>query len=208
MKKIAIASLLVMVLASSPVSAADALPCPHGSAGCSSKSSTSWYGYQPMLADAAVLGLLTGSFLTFRMGRFDLCFAGPRCPQTPRPDNTLSNTLLISAATTFALASPTMHAMHGHWGKAGASLALRAAPLVVGVAIAGGASTGGAQDRERGLLVFGAGLAVVGPIAAMVIDDAFLAREPVLAKDATSLRVVPTIDLVQRGAGIAMGGAF
>lgn len=152
-------------------------------------SETRWYGYQPLVADGVALSLFAASVATYEpmpCGLFEDC---------ARPDNTASSSFLIAGALVYAFASPTIHALHGHWGKAGGSLGLRLGAPLVGLAV------GSATTAEAGALT-----ASLGALAAMVVDDVFLARETI--RKAPSLSVAPTYDAKTERFGLAVGGEF
>jgi hypothetical protein len=163
------------------------------------KPSTSWYGYQPLIADGVSVGLLAASLMTLKLGKLDLCLDDQNCDRdtSPPPDNTTSTALFASGAIAYAFASPTIHAIHGHWGKAGLSLGLRALPIAIGVPVAAGRDTAAA----------GSAILLVGALAAMVADDIFIAREPSKAP-AAAFSVAPTFDAKNGGAGLAAAGTF
>jgi hypothetical protein len=79
------------------------------------------------------------------------------------------------------LGGPIVHAAHGHWGRAGASLGLRVGAPLAGVSLGAGlgvASGGGGKGALDGIVyaIVGAGL---GYVAAAAVDIVYLAREDV-----------------------------
>jgi hypothetical protein len=120
---------------------------------------------------------------------------------SPRREHTASGALLGTAAVTFVFASPSIHALHGHWGKAAASLGLRAIPLAIGVPLM--------SDPRPHDTTWGIGLTVLvtGGLAAMIVDDAILAREPV-KPPARAFTVAPTFDTANKGGGLSAVGTF
>src|SRR5438552_8266040 len=70
-----------------------------------------WYGWQPLIADAAAAGLFVGGLATERYEVADLGLAG------------------------FALASPIIHGAHRHGVKAVGALALRVALPITGALV-------------------------------------------------------------------------
>ena len=169
---------------------------------------TKSYAYQPIIADAAAVTLTSAGVvaavssmkLSDLCGLFDERDERGDCPQKPRSDFTASAALLVSGALTYAFASPTIHAAHGHWDKAGLSFGMRMAPVLAGAALM--------ARGEGDLPMVGLGVLVTGVVAAMVVDAAVLAREPVKTAAATGFVVAPTIDAKNGGAGITASATF
>ena len=124
-----------------------------------------WYGWQTLAVDGASLGTLA--------------LAG----ETAGHDSSMSNVLLWSSISGYALGGPIVHAAHGQWGTALADLGLRAGAVAAGAAIgyAVGAASGtemcGAQpcwvQPPLTGLVLGA---AAGVVTASVVDAAVLGR--------------------------------
>src|SRR5689334_1483418 len=75
----------------------------------------SWYGYQTLAADGLAitmtgLGVQSAIHESTRSGRSS--------------SHTTSQMLLVGGSLTYLFAAPTVHALHGHWGKAGGSFGL------------------------------------------------------------------------------------
>ena len=165
---------------------------------------TRWYGYQPLITDSVAVTLTTAGVVKAltEIGPIDLCGvfdSRTPCHSAPPPDHTVSTTLLVSGVVTYAFASPTIHAAHGHWDKAGLSLGLRAAPI----ALAAPLLASGSDGTQR----VGGGVLLVGLVAAMAVDDILIAREP-KEENAAAFTLAPTFDAKNGGAGLAVGGTF
>jgi len=161
---------------------------------------TRWYGYQPLITDSVAVTLTTAGVLKAltEIGPIDLCGdfdSRTPCHSAPPPDHTVSTTLLVSGVVTYAFASPTIHAIHGHWDKAGLSLGLRAAPIALAAPLLASGSDG-TQRVGGGVLV-----------AAMVVDDILIAREPT-KETAAAFTLAPTFDAKNGSAGLAAAGTF
>ena len=121
-------------------------------------------------------------------------------PDSPPPtddcDNTTSKILLVSGMAVYGLGGPISHAAHGHWDKAGLSLGLRAAPVMLGSALS-------AADAPR------TGMAVLfgGMVAMAVFDDVVIANDEVTTRD-PSVSVVPSFDPTTRTGALVFAGAF
>ncbi len=156
---------------------------------------TRWYGYEPALTDGVALGLMVGALATWH---FCLSFSDE--PPAPECSNTASNQFVAASGATYLFAPPLIHALNGHWDKAGLSLGLRGAPLL----LAWGASA--AQDN-RGSSSISAALVVGGTFAAMIIDDAWLSRDTV-PKPSVAWYAAPAFDPKNRSASLTAGGTF
>lgn len=167
---------------------------------------TESYGYQPLIGDVVATTLTAAGLVKAlsEIGPIDLCgtFSERQdCPHRPSPDHTLSTALLTSGVATYFLASPIIHAAHGHWGKAGLSLGLRAAPIALAAPLLANEDTTGA-----GALVLLGGIG-----AAMVIDWTLIANEetkPESSPPARGVSLSPTFDARNGGAGLAAVGTF
>jgi hypothetical protein len=118
-----------------------------------------WYGWQPMLTDAASVTFMLGSI-----------------KYVSRPA-----ALLSLGVGGYVLGSPTVHAAHGNWGRAGVSLGLRVGLPTLGFVIAAKATSrrhGQFSDHEMSGGIVGAAL---GVIAAAVIDYAWLSKQTISA---------------------------
>jgi len=143
----------------------------------------SWYGYQSLALDgtAFVLSMVGVS-------KIEWCpFGGPS--EACGSDNRAANRYLVGAVLLYGLGGPTVHALHGHWPRAGFSLMARAAPFLAPLLLP--------QDRAGGFFALGA-------LGAIILDDAFMAHEP--AKPLFS--VVPTYHPLTRTRGLALAGTF
>lgn len=163
------------------------------------RAKTSWYGYQALIADVGVVALTTAGGVQALSESY--CFASS-CLGTPRRDHTASESLLGTAAVMFLFASPTIHAVHGQWGNAAASLGLRALPIAIAVPLM-------ADPRPHtSTWPMGAAVLVAGGLAAMIVDDAAVAREPVTKETARVVAVAPTVDAQSRAGGVVAVGTF
>lgn len=150
--------------------------------------SRSWYGYQTLATDGIAL----------TMGGLGLQAAlAEGLNDNKATSHATSRLLLVGGGLTYLFAAPTVHALHGHWGKAGGSFALRGAPVALGATLAAGG------DGMAGL---GAGVIVVGMLAAMVIDSAVIANESTPPPPKVS--VAPTFDPKNRAPGVAFAATF
>jgi hypothetical protein len=158
-----------------------------------------WYGWQSLLVDGASVSLLAVDGALISMAaRGDATFdAGA--------------TLLVLAPGVlggfgYLLGGPVVHWAHGKVGTGFLSLGLRVvAPLAglgVGALIPGVA---GYDNTVGGLIGTGAGAG-----AAMVIDDTLLAHETTTprASSRSAIRIAPTWDARQHGAGLKVIGTF
>jgi len=116
-----------------------------------------WYGYQVAAPDAVGWGFVLVGAGSETWGAVALGVGG------------------------IVLGGPIVHAAHGHWGRAGASLGLRIGAPLVGATLGGGlglAASSGGKDALDAIVtaIIGAG---VGYVAAAAIDIIYLAREDV-----------------------------
>jgi hypothetical protein len=121
--------------------------------------------------------------------------------------------LVYPGLATYTLGPPIVHAARGHWGKAGASFALRAGSLliltgavVVSLQDAGcdAGSTSSGCGGTNPLLYLGA-LAIP---AAVAIDAAVVANEDVPPREVAQWHWSPWLDARARAGGMALQGAF
>jgi hypothetical protein len=161
---------------------------------------THWYGWQTLSVDGAVLvaGLL---------------------PITTS-DKSINTALVSGWYSAYSLGTPIVHWAHGHMGKGFASLGMRlvgpfaGAILGAGVGLAAGADFGATNGHGDALYVstgdrlIQAG-AILGIIAPMVIDAAFLAREPEKERSPSGgLQLTGGPTLLRGGGGFSGGGTF
>lgn len=115
-----------------------------------------WYGYQVAAPD------IVGSLLVV---------AGVQSETGPA---------IALGAGGMLLGGPIVHAAHGHWGRAGASLGLRVGGPFLGAILGGALGAGGKSGKGAldGIVyaIVGAGL---GYVAAAAFDIAYLAYEDV-----------------------------
>jgi len=152
-----------------------------------------WYGWQTLLADTGVLTLAIG------LGghvdeRNDVAVIGA----------------VVAGLSAFALSGPVVHAAHGHWGKAGGSLALRGGLLLLGGGLGFAAGQDScaqyAYDHEGCGVGYGAAGLVIGGLLAIIADSAILARDqvPVPARSEPAVAFTP----LRGGGGLALIGRF
>lgn len=137
-----------------------------------------WYGWQTLAAD---IGAVT---LTLVLG----------ANVDERNDAAVIGTAALGA-TAFLLGGPIVHAAHGHWDKAGISLALRAGLvlLAAGVGAAIGADACGQYHYDHEFCAEGYALAgaVIGAGAAVIVDAA-LGSDEIATRAASTPRVAFT----------------
>lgn len=155
-----------------------------------------WYGYQTLAADGIAV-VMTG------LGVKSLGHEG----FGSQASHTTSEFLLVTGGLTYLFAAPTIHALHGHWGKAGASLGLRTAPIALCAAIVGAGSTGATNHGREKASVVGGAVLFLGIVAAMVIDSSVVANESTpIAEPKASL--TPTYDPKTETAGLSFAATF
>jgi hypothetical protein len=142
-----------------------------------------WYGWQIGAADALVIGALSIDVASRSQGA--------------------SNEVGIPCVTAFLVAGPIIHAAHGRWGGAAASVAYRILFPLVGT-FSGGSQQGDWSNRgaARGM--------IAGMIAASLLDVG-LAWRPLFrdqGRPATSPAVVPVFIPNPSGNAIGLGGTF
>jgi hypothetical protein len=139
-----------------------------------------WYGYQTVISD-----FLSTSVFFSGAASFDLCIS------VFGPDRTCHNEipamLILGGMAGYTFGGPVIHAAHGHWDKAGYSLALRVVPIAGAIGIGSALDAGGATP----LLVGGAAL------TGMVLDSALLGYETI-AIDAPKVSLAPYYDTKSR----------
>lgn len=152
-----------------------------------------WYGWQTLLADAGAI-TLTIALTTNADERDDAAVIGA----------------FVIGASAFALGGPIVHGAHGHWGKAGVSLALRVGLSLIGGAI--GAAIGAdscsqyVYDHEGCAIGYGAVGLIAGGTAAVIVDAAVLARELVPAPPHDHVMFV--FHPSRSGGGLTLVGRF
>ena len=179
----ALGAAILTLLVSSSASAGEPAETP-------AKPETVWYGWQPLIADGATVALATAGAVQA---------LGESYTEGPRREHIASQALLGSAAVTFLFASPTIHAFHGQWGKAAISLGLRTLPVAVAVPLMSESSPHG------GTWGMGMGVLLAGGLAALIIDDAVLAREP---KEPPSRTLAAAPMITKDSGGLMAVGTF
>lgn len=148
-----------------------------------------WYGWQTLATDGVsftMMGLGFGSLIH-------------ETTWSHSSDNhATSGLLMATGAAGYLFGAPTVHALHGHWGKAGASLALRGGPIALGSGII---ATGG--DRASAV---GGGVIFLGVLAALIVDSAVVANEDVVPAPRAAL--APTYDPRSRAGGVSLAAEF
>jgi hypothetical protein len=124
--------------------------------------------------------------------------------------------LMLAGLGTYLIGGPTVHFVQHRTRTGFASLAVRGgAPLALGLtgAVAGAVigskmSCGGGGDHDDcGLVGLAVGFLVgfaSGGLAAMVVDDAFLARRPAAPPRRFAVTMTPTYQPVTGQAGVAL----
>jgi hypothetical protein len=151
---------------------------------------TRWYGYQTLITDGVALGLFAGAISTFRF-----CFSwgsshGSSC------DNSTSEMLAVGSFVAYGFGAPVVHGAHGHWGKAGISLGMRAASI--------GLTAGLASQRANEMA---APILISSFLTVVALDSALLANEEV-EPEAPSFTLAPAYDPRTRAGGLVATGAF
>jgi hypothetical protein len=157
---------------------------------------TRWYGYQGALLDVASVGLLVGAAATWKLclgGLFD----GNASSSSSSCDNGTSYALATASLAFYGLGAPVVHAAHGHWDKAGLSLGLRAAPMLLWLPFS-------ANGRDAASI---AGMFAIGALFVMIIDCVGLGREEI-EPASSGLRVSAAIDSRTHGGVLLVGNAF
>ncbi len=157
---------LVVVLFASRTAAADE---PEADEPKPANVTREWYGWQTLATDGvsfAAMGMGFGSFIH-------------EMNSNRTGDNHATSILLTGAGFGgYIFGAPTVHAAHGHWGKAGASFGMRTGPLalcgVIAAASAGQNSNSHAAAGACAVLLF------FGTIATVAVDSAIIAREDVV----------------------------
>lgn len=145
-----------------------------------------WYGGTMFVLDGAAIGLAVGGFA--------------------REDPYL----FLSGYTTYVFGGPTVHLWEQRPSAALASFALRAAPLVLAAPLLEGAfrENAGAEGNDgscREQCSMFMLLTTLGPVVAMVIDDAVWAHHPERASAGTW---APTLHVGQRAVSAGVVGQF
>ena len=127
-----------------------------------------WYGWQTMIADAGAVGLTAAGF-------------GIAAAADGRSKAGVN--VVYAGLGAFVFGGPIVHAAHGHWAKAGGSLALRLGLPVLLWAAAFSAGLGSCDDPDGGCgaEVLGAFAGLAGVVLAVWLDAGLLARERVAA---------------------------
>jgi hypothetical protein len=115
------------------------------------------------------------------------------------------------SAVSFSFGPPLVHLLHGHPKRALASLGIRtlAGGLAVGAIVWD--LTANYCDPDGGHCdgpVLGLTVGAMAILAAMVVDDAVLARDTVPAQPSVIHSLVPAVGIGQRAALLSLGGRF
>ncbi len=136
---------------------------------------THWYGWQTLLSDGAALALFGAAASDGGSG------------------------VATASVGMYALGGPSVHAVHGTFGKAAARLGVRLGFPRVGAAVLSAGKDG--WDAVGGIVIGGG----IGILAAIALDAAWLARERVQVQEPA---VTPTLLLSRNGASVGMAGVF
>jgi hypothetical protein len=156
-----------------------------------------WYGWQTLLTDAGAITLTIA--LTASADEHD--------------DAAVIGAFVIGASA-FALGAPIVHVAHGHWGKAGISLALRLGLSLIGGAIGAGVGADSCSqyvyDHEGCAVGYGVLGLIAGATTALIVDAAGLAREPAPAPAPVPARNDPVFVFtpLRSGGGLTLVGRF
>jgi hypothetical protein len=144
---------------------------------------TYWYGWQTLTSDAAAL--------TFAVTAGAVSGSGDGAAEA----------FAYTSAATYVFGGPILHAAHENWGRALGSLGLRLGAPIVGAILGAGLEDCSGGDSCSGAAVgFVAGLG-----AAIAIDAAVLAREPVREGQ---LAVIPVVSTGKNGSWVGVSGRF
>jgi hypothetical protein len=162
---------------------------------------TNWYGWQTLASDGTAIAL----WATALAANDAVYTASQRSTY-----QTVANVAALAGFGVYAFGGPIVHARRGHVDKFGSSLLLRLGLPVAGL-LGGGAlgwaacGKGNQEDIPCPAVTGAIGLAA-GGLAAMVIDAAVVAREPVTGAGARFVQplVLPTAG----GAAFALAGRF
>jgi hypothetical protein len=158
---------------------------------------TRWYGAPAVAADVTEVALLC-AVTKYASDNWGAPGAKPG-----------AGLLLVSTLVSGAV----VHGLHHHGARAAGSIAMRAGAMLVGVLGTVGYVFGRSCSTENGLCpndhptIFAVLLA--GPsLAAMALDDAFLAREPVPAAAPAETSWTPTLRIQSGLALLGVGASF
>ena len=155
---------------------------------------TRWYGWQTLTADASAVGMLG---LALALDDGSGYSSGPPA-------------LVLASLGTIVFGGPAIHAAHGHWSKAGFSLALRLGAPLLGWAVGFGLGQEPCgqymYDHEGCATGYAAIGALFGLVTAVALDAALLGREQVRA----SSRQQPTVGFtpLRGGGGLSLSTRF
>jgi hypothetical protein len=153
-----------------------------------------WYGWQPLIADGASTALLVaGTVFVVRAAA---------------SDTSASSVVLLAPVSLgvlgYLFAAPTIHWAHGRVGTGFASLALRALAPLAGVGMGALVQGVAGHDNTSGGIVGG----LVGATAAIVVDDAVLARETVVTRPVATMSLTPSVDRERRAGLLTFRATF
>lgn len=153
-----------------------------------------WYGWQPLIADGAATALIvTGTVFVVRAAA---------------SDTSESSVVLLAPLSLgvlgYLFAAPIIHWAHGRVGTGFASLALRAVGPLAGVGLGALVQGVAGHDNTAGGIVGG----LVGATAAVVVDDAVLARETVVTRPVATMSIAPGVDRERRAGLLTLHGTF
>lgn len=153
-----------------------------------------WYGWQTLATDGV-------SFTMMGLGLGSAIHEGS---SSRTGDNHATSALLLGTGFAgYLFAAPTVHAAHGHWGKAAGSFGMRSGPLAVCAALAVAGSNGDSAGAACGIIVF------FGVIAAVAVDSAVLAREDVVPPPpAPQVSLAPSYDPKSQTGSVSFAATF
>lgn len=146
------------------------------------RESTRWYGWQTLLTDGAALTFL------FAVATADRA--------------STEEAFVAASVGTYLLGGPIVHAGHGNWGRAVGSLGLRVGAPMLGAGVGSALEdcSGGDFCGLAGAVFGGA----VGLLAAVTIDSAAIARDPVRE----TAPIVPVVRTGKNGTWVGVSGRF
>lgn len=155
---------------------------------------TRWYGWQTLAADVGAVAL------TFALG----------ANVDDSNEGAVVGTAILGT-TAFLFGGPIVHAAHGHWEKAGISLALRGGLALLGGAIGAGigADACGQYQYDHEFCAEGYALsgALLGAAAAVIVDAAMAVdHKPIAERPALVPRAGFT--LLRGGGSLSLAAKF
>jgi hypothetical protein len=143
---------------------------------------TRWYGGTAVGIDSAALGLIALTVAT----------------KSPAP--------AVIGVLAYPFSGMVVHAIHRRGAQAVLSVLLRLSAVALGATL--DVECTSPSGKSTACEVFGIGALVTLPVAAMVVDDFFLAREPASADSTSHASLAPALVIEPRVALFRLGGMF